>query len=573
MPDTWLDGRLGPEAEVRPGFAADLEERLQAGWRGEPTVTPIAGAPRRRRWPLLVWGGAAAALVAAVVLVAVRRDDDNHPVGPATSTSVVPSTSTTSPPSTSVAAPTTVTATTVAAPTSTAPASTAAPTTAAVQQTGTTLAVPLASGGDVWGRPCTEGVRSTPQPTPAGDASTAPLGPLGARPMATITYPLDIGGDGNPPSVATAAVPGGMLFVLNGRDSAGGPGSVATVVDADGQARWTRCWPGQSMDLLGAGDGLAVVWSEVGSSAAELIDLTDGTRRGLLADHLASAGVDPSGFQLGGLGYAFGDDRDVVFSTSAGNPVDAATDRLLVVDLDTLSGSVVPLPAAAGGAQVLQYERNAAGDLLLVDPNRQQRPLAALTGGGWSTAPADLARWSGVRANWAYDVDGQPLRGIDGQGNVVWTSDEVFNSLMGEAQDVRTVGEMTVGLACRQPVDTALFECAGGVELVGVRSSDGTVAWRLPAAGVRPGDRLAIVTDNAFGGDGNGWVMLDTVTGAAVDGWSSSAAGEFGSECCGGDETDRTEVHGGIVVTVHGGTIHLWYPAGTPAAGTTLSLP
>jgi hypothetical protein len=90
---------------------------------------------------------------------------------------------------------------------------------------------------------------------------------------------------------------------------------------------------------------------------------------------------------------------------------------------------------------------------------------------------------------------------------------------------------------------------------------------------VAAGDRVAIVSDQVTGGDGSGWVMLDTVTGEVVDGWSSDDAGEFASECCGGEETNRTEVHGGIVVTLHDGTIHLWYPAGSPAANTPITLP
>ena len=178
-----------------------------------------------------------------------------------------------------------------------------------------------------------------------------------------------------------------------------------------------------------------------------------------------------------------------------------------------------------------------------------------------------------MRADWALDVAGQPLRGTDGQGNVVWTSDQVFNSLLGEAAGVQPIGAMTVGLACAEPVDTSSFTCPGEVHLVGVRTADGAVVWTLPAAGLVAGDRLAIVSDAAVGAGGDGWVLIDTTTGSQVEGWSSDVAGEFTSECCGGDETNRTEVHGGTVVTIHDGVIHVWAPAATPATNVAINLP
>ena len=63
-----------------------------------------------------------------------------------------------------------------------------------------------------------------------------------------------------------------------------------------------------------------------------------------------------------------------------------------------------------------------------------------------------------------------------------------------------------------------------------MRTADGAVVWTLPAAGLVPGDRLAIVSDLAVGVGGDGWVLIDTTTGRQVEGWSSDVAAEFTSD-------------------------------------------
>ena len=86
----------------------------------------------------------------------------------------------------------------------------------------------------MWGRECTE---TEPQgPSTAGGATAdASLGPLGAVPLATLTYGGTEPSSADPSSVRTADVPGGLLFVVDRDDPVAGPGSVATLIGADGR--------------------------------------------------------------------------------------------------------------------------------------------------------------------------------------------------------------------------------------------------------------------------------------------------------------------------------------------------
>jgi hypothetical protein len=549
------------------------EDSGEIGTMGDGGTPPA----RTRRWMAI--GAAALVLVIGVVIVVVIARDDAEP-----STTGAPVSA-----DTTTAAPTTraMTATTTApteAPT-TAPVTTSASTTSPV--TTTTVGGAAAPGFDP---PCVEST-SVPTGTGPDPATLAAFGPLPADPALTIELPASIAdpslAPGEPtvqsPMVFPIPISGGVLLPVRASSTGYFPGALLAAVDAGGSKRWVRCFDDDVVDVLaGAGPEALVSFSQ--SSAAtwapqfRVISLADGAVGDTLADRLAAQGIDAAVTEQANRTLA-SEGSVALLGPDTGVPVDPARQQLLLVDLDTLQATALPLPELPGVAQVgdARYAVDPDGNPMVLSGSLQPAALAVLRGGAWTTEPGELA--SAFPLTVEFDVADAPsvLRAVDALGQTVWTNDAVTD-LSAEGFRAAVSGDVTVVRGCFAPRDPATNFCPD-VAIAGVRSADGEVLWRL--AGDRlvsaVGDGFALVADGEPQPDGtfagSGWMMIDTTTGVPVHGqhWDDPTTFEY--ECCGGGDFVHVTRAGAVVFAVNERRVTVWYPASTALAPHTVGLP
>ena len=113
-----------------------------------------------------------------------------------------------------------------------------------------------------------------------------------------------------------------------------------------------------------------------------------------------------------------------------------------------------------------------------------------------------------------------------------------------------------------------------GVErtlLVGLDTATGDTLWELDGnRGVSAlGDGFAIITNDA----GDGWEMIDTLTGDLVDDSQQWAGIEpFSQECCGAGDFIWVGRDGGLVFAVNQDHVRVWYPQGRSDGTIDMSL-
>jgi hypothetical protein len=408
--------------------------------------------------------------------------------------------------------------------------------------------------------------------------------------MATLTLPVAwSAGEPLPAAAQVTRIPGGQLVAVASSDFAFSASTVAAV-DDDGTTRWVRCFadrantvvappassnPQTALVQLGHDPGQGAQWT----AAWQVIDLATGAVRTSLADLLAAAGTDPAPFDNNELPVAE-DDDEVVLGPRQDTTIDVARDRLLRLDLRTLTPTLVPFPAAADGQGMfsLRFGHNADGALALVrSPAGNPPVVAAFVNGSWSAAADDTLAYSGVRAD--YPLDGgfdAVLEGRDGHGNVVWRNESVTSGDIGEGFRSAVDGDLTVVASCLGTYD--LQTGCPNQGLVGVRNQDGAVLWQLPGrpgvAAIGDGHALVVgpvgpLPDGTTGVAG--WSMIDTSTGQDIPGqrWTDTATFEI--ECCGGDAAVTRD--GAILAAINNGRVTLWFPASVPPAGAQTALP
>lgn len=477
--------------------------------------------------------------------------------------------------------PTTV-ASTSTVPATSAPPTTAVPATVAPSATPTTL-----DGGsawrEVWDPPCVD--RAPSRPTRAIDvAGLDRLEPLGAEPVVQVLLPQATGVEaGSDVTTEVHAVPGGMLLVLRSMfdDSAG---AVMTVIDDDGVVRWVRCLVDSpsvvAVPSVGAPTEVVVSWATyvdgIGSSTVEAWSLADGSVARTWDEMLASASgavgdpVDDAELELltvWSVGPLSGNDRGarrvVVLGTARGRAI-TDDDRLYVVG-PTGNLEVLTMPPSTVGMMSFEtrYTMLLGKGLALL---AIRDDLVALHDGAtWSTDPDVLDDARPLRAVFdrVVDLDGESvLAGVDATGDVRWTRDDLLTVGV-EGLDAVTTGGVALVRACSAPRVNAPDGNCGAPRLVAIDATDGRTLWERPGWwGVSVvGDGRALV--NGPFPDGPRpvplpWELVELRSGARIGDRTWDQPWRFDIGCCA--SLEGAVVSGGVVMTVDGDSVELWYP-------------
>ncbi|HEY7628559.1 MAG TPA: hypothetical protein VH761_15920, partial [Ilumatobacteraceae bacterium] len=373
-------------------------------------------------------------------------------------------------------------------------------------------------------------------------------------------------------SVQPLRIPGGLL--LNVRSSSYGyfPGSMLAVIDDDGTTRWVRC----------LADGVTLAFVAPVSTAPQfgialthvdqdnalpltdyrMIALADGSDQGTLAQHLGDQGIDV-GTDLESLEPKAASETQLLFAPPNETIIDTGRDRLLLVDLVSLTGELLPFPEFSNGTASMYngFRFDDEGNPYLVgSENGHDIVLRSYRNGTWSDGPSELPPSSTITVDFEFGVGGTALVATDSPGKTKWRRNDIV-SPGGEGFRTAPSDDVTVVVGCRGPIDNP-GDCA--FALYGVRTSTGKTLWTLDGLrGVSAvGDGYALITDYDLlqSEERGGWLMIDTATGRPVEGqqWPDPAA--FHTECCGGGEFFAVWQLGGIVVAVAERHVSIYYP-------------
>jgi outer membrane protein assembly factor BamB len=174
--------------------------------------------------------------------------------------------------------------------------------------------------------------------------------------------------------------------------------------------------------------------------------------------------------------------------------------------------------------------------------------------GAWSTDAATILEAVPVQAVNSSDERG--WEGRNGLGEVVWSRPDLL--------DIRQEGFLSEISDTVTIINGCLEQGEGGCvrgSLFGVDTASGETLWeRSGLRGVSAvGDGFALITNDA----GDGWEMIDTLTGDLVDEsqrWDGIEP--FEQQCCGGGAYVWVGRDGGVVFAVNGDRVRVWYPQG-----------
>jgi hypothetical protein len=432
---------------------------------------------------------------------------------------------------------------------------TATPNTVEVDDT-----VPEAAVDERWSPTCVDQFRS-------GDAATADsgldeFGPLGAVPGLDIALPIFQSTAQAAPAavnVALGRVDGGTVVLARPYEGDVTNVYILSVVDDSGSVRWRRCSDG------------AFAGSMLSSPGADMIivaEYTPGTNSDAPVWHVfdVATGLDAAPLDIPDeLQTVTVNGRYALF-TSSGERLTTAADEMALLDLTSGELTTIPYPDVTdvpafqfdfqivdrdnGGFRILQrtFDNGVAVGSVWVD-------------GAWHTDAATILEATPIRAVDSFDERG--WEGRDGLGEVVWSRTDLL--------DIRQEGFLSDVSETVTIINGCLEQAEGGCgrgSLFGIDTTSGDTLWeRSGLRGVSAvGDGFAIITNDA----GDGWEMIDTLTGELVDEsqrWNGIEP--FEQQCCGGGDFVWVGREGGVVFAVNQDHVRVWYPQGR--AGTTIN--
>lgn len=398
---------------------------------------------------------------------------------------------------------------------------------------------------------CTE--VSNPVGTPVLDESAlGTFGPLDAEPL------LDIAMASNS-LIAAERIPGGILLTSSTADprESGGVGpSQLTVIEDSGAVRWTRCLDAIAYPLVApSADGptAAVVhtWDPAGLQAFDLATGAD------------VAMTDAATVTQAGWIQLASSERYMLFGPEEAGV--AATIGFVLLDLVTLAVTSIPAtPGPADPELIASYTVTDDG-VVSLEP-QWQRSAAVYVDGAWQTDPSIIDASLPLVIGSDFEAESPIMVAFTPSGSVAWELPTLFDHHL-EAFRSDIDGDVALVAGCTEVVEINCVE--GTFAVLGVDAATGAEIWRLPGLrGVRAiGDGYALINDAEDQSFDE--VMIETATGATVDGqrWPS---GEFLIGCC--DDPSFTDNDSGVVLTGDNTGVRLYVPLGTGLPTTTITI-
>ena len=443
---------------------------------------------------------------------------------------------------------------------------------------------------------------STPIAT-ADDPRLDVFGPLGAAPSLRITLPVAsipddqvVAGGTLVVPVSAQRIPGGYLIAVISSDTVDPTKALPTilaVVNDDGTVRWRQCRTDgfDGTVLVAHGNGAVPTKAVIRvrhlttdgtpDDDYRIVDLADGRDEGSIHDLAVAAGLDPT--YPAALLLA-SDAHAALFSGRAGdrgNPrVLDANDRIVKIDLDAMSVSVLPLAKPAVGIETnTQWLRlTPAGEPGIIVPRSSTAEpgsaLALYHGKRWLTeTQAGTALWAAsfpIAVD--YDLTSGGLMATNAKAAAVWTRSDIGRP-GGEGRFLWGTNGVTFGLMCFEgPVHQGCNQPDFGA----IEDATGKDLWRLPGsyAVAFVANGMAMVSPAGSTGLG-AWSLIDVRTGqpvAADQRWTDRQAfGNNAEGCCA--PSIHTDPFGGIVVSVNNSLVSIWLPKdlATPTIEASLS--
>jgi hypothetical protein len=464
--------------------------------------------------------------------------------------------------------------------------------TSSTSSTSTTSTIPGDTGAVGFVPSCSpKGATSfAPITTPDGPELRA-LGPIGAAPAWSFALPhfrFEQGGAVGITGGRAQRIPGGFLVSVSVDDpslfTVAYGNSILMAVNDNGSVRWRQCRTDGFTGFTAVADVgdvptqaiIAVSHGPQTTNAVEtdyrVVDLADGHDAGNLHDRAVAAGLEPAYLadQLRWIGS-----RTLVFSgqDSAGYSTDRtldAHDRIVQVDLRTMTVEVVHLPGVATGlAENSQW--------LILTPSEEPAviastpelvaplPKAVFHRGRWLTeATAGPVMWRESfprRVTFRADQLQHPtLFATDADGRILWERGDLV-VLLSDGVTVVSGEPTALAIVCA-PNSPG---CADQM-LVGVDTATGADRWQLMGtyAIAFVADGLAMVRAiTTPGGVGSGpWQLIAAQTGTPLPDdqqWVDPQAFLVDPGAL-GVATDRVEASGAFVLAAHGDRLSVWMP-------------
>jgi hypothetical protein len=363
-----------------------------------------------------------------------------------------------------------------------------------------------------------------------------------------------------------------MLVALNQFVESGSSFGALFAVDADGDVRWRRCLDPMPDVVVVAEerdvDEFLVGWMTVGSDGSvdhtfEVWSLADGKRTRSWNELLTANGFAGEDFR-----HAFPhrvESSTLLVLGSADERNIQPTDSLLVLDVAAWTMRTIPYPPHAIGTATDLIELIVTDDGSLAEIESGTgtpggRVRAVESSGTWSSESDDLDASVGLRADFVMGESTAQLAGFDARGNVIWRRDDIFD-VQAEGFRVGIDGDIALVSGCSGPSSGEVW--CPGPSLSAVDVATGDSLWQLDGRWAVSvfGDGHAIVsgpyTDASIGSPPP-WIMIDLMTGERASSTEWGNPWRFDVGCC--DSPEEAWVVGGVVFTVDGDSIEMWYP-------------
>ena len=452
-------------------------------------------------------------------------------------------------------------------PTTLAPSTSAATTTTSPPDTTASVVVP--AGGF---EPACVDLDGTTSAAPVGDPALEVAALLAEEPVVQLELPtIRLGEVTDFSRVRVWRIPGGMLVELRPYMDGSLPVAALFAIDADGSVRWRRCLD-RGPDLVAVAQSassteMIVGWATYDATGPvrtdlEVWSLADGSPSRTWDDVLAANGISGTATDHR-TSLLRGSEVSKLVLGPVGPRSAEPDDTLVVVDLATMAVRELPYPQAAVGGDVglVQLEVTADGRLFALDPLAPFRVAAVETASGWSADEDAIDAAVGVRANFFGGVAQQPLSGYDSQRREVWRRDDMV-AVPFEGFELVVDGDVVVASSCAAVDMNSPTPCDGWM-LSGLDLRTGQTLWERPGiwsvSAVGGGVAMVAGPYAAITGAAQPeWTMIDVATGEQLGTRSWTEPWSFGVGCC--DEPAKVYRSGGVVFTVDGTHLEMWYP-------------